>query len=277
MDQTSEKSADKLGFIGGGAMGSALINGIIKAGLQQPEAIYFVELDQARNHQIKASFHIHSVPTIADLAEVCGTIILAVKPVSVAGVLKELDPVIQPHHLLISIAAGISLVTLESILTTARFARVMPNTPARIGCGVSAFCMGKHATKADCETVARIFQCVGVTLSVPESLMDAVTAISGSGPAYVYYFIESLIDAGVMLGLPRDKATLMAVNTIVGAAEMVKQTGEHPAKLRNDVTSPAGTTAAALFELDKAAFAATVGKAVCAAAERSRELGRLHG
>lgn len=263
---------DKLGIIGGGAMGSALLKGVIQAGLVKPEAIYVVEPDQSRLKALQDGFGISSISSSSQLARECRIIVLAVKPQIIAGVMNEVGPALDDSHLVISIAAGISLDILESYSAKTRFARVMPNTPARIGQGVSAYCLGKNCTGSDRQTVEVIFGCLGTVIAASESQMHAVTGLSGSGPAYVFQFIESLIDAGVMLGLTRDIATVMAVQTVIGSAELMKESNEHPAKLKNEVTSPGGTTAAGLFELEQGAFAGTIMKAVRAAAERSREL-----
>lgn len=263
---------DKLGIIGGGAMGSALLKGVIKAGLVKPEAIFIVEPDQLKLKSLQDSFGIsHKADPIA-LADECRIIILAVKPQIIATVLNELAPLLNESHLVISIAAGISLTCLEESTAKAKFVRVMPNTPARIGQGVSAYCLGKSCQASDREVVEAIFGCAGIVFEVKESQMHAVTALSGSGPAYVYYFMEALIDAGVMLGLTRELAAGMVTQTVLGSAELLKISGEHPAKLKNEVTSPGGTTAAGLFELEKDAVAGTMMKAVRAAAERSKEL-----
>jgi pyrroline-5-carboxylate reductase len=177
----------------------------------------------------------------------------------------------------VSIAAGVPLTVLESKLSKARLVRVMPNTPARIGKGVSAYTLGTNTTEDDDRQVQALLNCVGKVIKVPEHLLDAVTAVSGSGPAYVYYFIEALIEAGVMIGLSRTDATVLVTETVLGSAELMKETAEDPSKLRCEVTSPGGTTAAALFELQQGACAATIMKAVLAAAQKSKELGQGHG
>jgi pyrroline-5-carboxylate reductase len=153
----------------------------------------------------------------------------------------------------------------------------MPNTPAKIGKGVSAYALGKNTTAQDDQQVAALLGCVGKVIKVPEHLLDAVTAVSGSGPAYVYYFIGALIDAGVMIGLSRADATVLVTETVLGSAELMRETAEDPVKLMNEVTSPGGTTAAALFELQQGACAGIIMKAVLAAAQKSKELGRSHG
>lgn len=266
-----------LGIIGGGAMGSSLLDGVIQAGLLKPESLFLLETDQSKREDLQKHLKINLCNDSKELTRECRTIILAVKPQVLPDVLRELGSEINSEHLLISIVAGISLTTLEKRIPQGRFIRVMPNTPARIRRGVAAYALGKNITSAEIEQVEAIFGCVGQVLSVPERLMDAVTALSGSGPAYVYYFIEALIDSGVLLGLSREQAKTLAVETVIGSAELLKQTGEHPAKLRNDVTSPGGTTAAALFELEKAGFTGILMTAIQAAERRSIELNRNSG
>lgn len=263
-----------LGMIGGGAMGSALLNGIIQAGLITPKKLYLVETDPTKREVLKVQIGVNLIGSLPELASECPTIILAVKPQVIPIVLSELDGLVKQNHLLISIAAGVTLSNLQNYLPQGRFVRVMPNTPAKIGYGVAAYCQDSGVSAEECERVEAILKCVGQVLKLPEHLMDAVTAVSGSGPAYVFYFMEALIDAAVMLGLNRADARVLVVETVRGAAEMMKQTTDHPAVLRNEVTSPAGTTAAGLFELEKAAFAGTIGRAVIAAAQKSKELGK---
>lgn len=267
----------KLGMVGGGAMGSALLDGIIQAGLFKPETVFLAETDQSKREALRERLGINLCETLEGLARECQLVILAVKPQVLPVVLRELGPAINPNHLIISIVAGASLAVLEKQIPQGRFVRVMPNTPARIRRGVAAYALGKNVTPTEAEQVEAIFGCVGQALSISENLMDAVTALSGSGPAYVYYFIEALIDSGVLLGLGRNQAQTLAIETVIGAAEMLKQTGEHPAKLCNDVTSPGGTTAAALFELEKAGVSGTLMTAIQAAARRSAELNRNNG
>jgi pyrroline-5-carboxylate reductase len=268
----------KLGVVGGGAMGSALLSGITKVELIAPADLYLLETDPDKRDVLQKSFHLNLRNTLAELAEDCSTLILAVKPLIIPAVLKELRSArVDQNHLIISIAAGIPLDSLENQLPKARIVRVMPNTPAKIGKGMTAYCLGQNTLESDRDRVETIFKCVGKVIQIPEHLFDVVTAVSGSGPAYVYQFIESLIDAGVMQGLSRPDAQMLVAETILGSTEMVLQTAEHPAKLRNDVTSPGGTTAAGLFELEKAGFGGILMKAILAATERSKELGRKIG
>ncbi len=262
-----------LGIIGGGAMGSALLKGLLDKKLFKPEEIFVAEVDNKKRAQLKADYRIQVTDQPAELAADCEIIILAVKPNMVAGVLKDIASQVSGNLLVLSIAAGITLNFMENQLPTARFVRVMPNTPARIGQGVSAFALGSNATNNDEESTAAIFGCVGKVIKVPEYLLDAVTAVSGSGPAYVYYFIEALINAGVMAGLSRGDAAVLAMETFLGSTALLKETGAEPNQLKNEVTSPGGTTAAALFELEKGACAGTIMKAVAAAVQRAKELG----
>lgn len=264
----------KLGIAGGGAMGSALLKGIINHGLIPAADIYIAEIDSLKREKLTAEYHIQAVGNMAEVVHECDTIILAVKPQMMAGLLKGLAGGIEHKPLLISIAAGVSLASLESQLPNGRFVRVMPNTPARIGKGVAVISSGHNITKEDLQWVEKIFGCIGKVLVLPENYLDAVTAVSGSGPAYIYYFIEAMVDAGVMLGLSRADALVLVTETVLGSAELLKETGEDPRRLRNEVTSPGGTTAAALFELEQGACAGTIMKAIAAAAQKSGELGR---
>jgi pyrroline-5-carboxylate reductase len=268
---------NKLGIIGGGAMGSALLKGIIDRDLFKPADIYVVEIDSVKQKKIKESYQINVSGDLNQVVAQCRTLLLAVKPNIVPVVLRDLAGKLNERTLMISIAAGVPLAVFESKLPNARLVRVMPNTPARIGKGVSAYTLGTNTTEEDDRQVAALLGCVGKVIKVPEHLLDAVTAVSGSGPAYVYYFIEALIDAAVMIGLSRADATVLVTETVLGSAELMKETMEDPAKLRNEVTSPGGTTAAALFELQQGACAAVIMKAVLAAARKSKELGQCHG
>jgi pyrroline-5-carboxylate reductase len=198
-----------------------------------------------------------------------------VKPDQVAAVLAEQRGNFTNAHLLISIAAGVTLAKMEAaLLAGTRVIRVMPNTPALVGEAAAAFALGKSATAADGELVKKLLSAVGIAFQVKESLLDAVTGLSGSGPAYVYQFIEALSDGGVAAGLPRDIATKLAAQTVLGAAKMVLETGQHPGALKDQVTSPGGTTIEGLHELEKGKMRATVMSAVRAATEKSKKLGQ---
>jgi pyrroline-5-carboxylate reductase len=264
----------KLGVVGGGAMGAGIISGLIFKEYLAPRQIFLVEPDRNKHDYFRETLRIHIKDSLTELADSCDIVLLAVKPHIVPVVARELSPVLHQDQLLISIAAGVSLPSLAEYFPKLRIVRVMPNTPLRVGRGISVYCPGEKATAADTENVANLFGALGRVIRIPENLFDAATAVSGSGPAYVFYLIEAMINAGVMLGLSRNDAMIMVAETFAGAVEMMLQTGEHPAKLRNDVTSPGGTTAAALFELEKNAVSGAIMQALATAAERSRELGK---
>ena len=263
-----------IGFLGAGKMATALARGFIHAQLVGPKDIVAADpVAAARKH---FADEIGTAPGASNLAvaTAAAVLILAVKPEQCPGVLAELRNKFTDHHLLISIAAGVTLAKLEDALPAgARVIRVMPNTPALVGAGASAFALGKSATAADGELAKKLLSAVGIVFQVKESLLDAVTGLSGSGPAYVYQFIEALSDGGVAAGLPSDVATNLAAQTVLGAAKMVLETGQHPGALKDQVTSPGGTTIEGLHELEKGRLRAIVMSAVRAATEISKKLG----
>jgi pyrroline-5-carboxylate reductase len=202
-------------------------------------------------------------------------LLLAVKPQHVGGVLNQLKAGFEDRHLMVSIAAGVPLSTFGQALGSGRrLIRVMPNTPCLVGAGASAFALGGAANADDAGLVEELLSAVGIALEVPENLLDAVTGLSGSGPAYVYQIIEALSDGGVRAGLPRTIATKLAAQTVLGAAKMVLETGEHPGSLKDAVASPGGTTIAGLHALEAGGLRGVLMNAVLAATERSRELGQ---
>jgi len=265
----------KIGFLGAGKMATALARGFVNAELVFPREIMASDpYETARKH---FSDEVGAPVTAAntEVADFAPVLILATKPDQVAAVLAEIHPRYTAKHLLISIAAGVTLAKLEQALPAgARVIRVMPNTPALIGAGASAFAPGKHATPGDVELAGKLLSAVGLALPVKESLLDAVTGLSGSGPAYAYQFIEALSDGGVASGLPRDISTKLAAQTVMGAAKMILETGQHPGVLKDQVTSPGGTTIEGLHELEKGKLRGTVMSAVRAATERSKKLGQ---
>jgi pyrroline-5-carboxylate reductase len=215
------------------------------------------------------------VPNNAALADAASVLVLATKPDQTAAALGEIRDHFTRRHLLISIAAGVPTVRLEAALPArSRVVRVMPNTPALVGASASAYALGRAATRSDGQLVQRLLSAVGLAFQVKEPLLDAVTGLSGSGPAYVYQFIEALSDGGVAVGLPRDVATRLAAQTVLGGAKMVLETGSHPGTLKDMVTSPGGTTIEGLHELEKGQLRGTVISAVRAAAEKSKRLGQ---
>ena len=264
-----------IGFIGAGKMATALAKGFIHAEIVFPKEIIAGDVSGAAREHFAQETGGKTVTSNAGVVKSAGIIILAVKPDQVADALAEVRGSFTKNHLLISIAAGVTLARLESALPAgARVIRVMPNTPALVGASASAFALGKSATEADAELAKKLLSAVGSSFQVKENLLDAVTGLSGSGPAYVYLFVEALSDGGVAAGLPRDIATRLAAQTVLGAAKMVLETGLHPGTLKDQVTSPGGTTIDGLHELEKGNLRATVMNAVRAATEKSRKLGQ---
>jgi len=262
------------GFIGGGNMAEAIIKGMLTGGTTA-ETIIVSEPVEARRQQLALNYSVKTTANNSEVAHACNTIILAVKPQQAAAVCNALANDISGKHLLVSIMAGISCSSLESFFNESpRVVRVMPNTPALVLCGAAAIAAGKSATNEDMTEAEAIFSLVGNCYRVEEKLMDAVTGLSGSGPAYVLTFIEALADGGVKNGLPRETALQLAMQTVLGTAKLLAETGEHPGSLRDKVTSPGGTTIAGLHALEKGSFRATVMNAVEAATARSRELGK---
>lgn len=264
-----------LGFIGAGKMATALAKGFIQAGLAKPEQIIASDASPMSRSQFTKDTGASTVESNAEILQATNVVILSVKPAQAGAVLKEISSYFTAQHLLISIAAGVTLSTLQDGLPRgSRVIRVMPNTPALVGASASAFAAGENAIESDCELASKLFSAVGVATQVPESLLDAVTGLSGSGPAFVYLFIEALSDGGVAAGLPRDLATRLAAQTVLGGARMVLETAQHPGALKDMVTSPGGTTIQGVLELEQGKLRGTVMSAVLAAARRSKELGQ---
>jgi pyrroline-5-carboxylate reductase len=256
-------------------MARALASGLVRAGLVPGEQIVAADPVPAAAEQLSAD--ITGARIAADNAEVVGhatVIFLAVKPQNMARVFEELSGKIPSSRLVVSIAAGVSLARLTEGLKTGRVVRVMPNTPALIGEGAAAYAMGPAATAEDGHLVGQLLAAVGRAWPVDEKLLDAVTGLSGSGPAFVYVMIEALSDGGVQMGLPRELATALAAQTLRGGAGMVLATGEHPSVLKDKVASPGGTTIAGLTVLEDRGLRAALIAAVEAATRRSQELGK---
>ncbi len=265
----------KIGFIGTGKMALALAKGMVDQGIAAADQIVGTDPFPAAREAFESSVGAKTVADAAAVLQSSDVIFLAVKPDKVEEALVSIDPHFTESHLLISIAAGVALPTFEAGLPVgARVVRVMPNTPAMVGAAAAGFALGTHATEADAEVTQALLSAVGLALPVPETLMDAVTGLSGSGPAYVYQIIEALSDGGVAAGLPRPTATQLAAQTVLGSAKMVLETGEHPGALKDMVTSPGGTTIEGVHELEKGGLRATLMNAVRAAAAKSRKLGR---
>lgn len=263
-----------IGFLGAGKMATALARGFVNRKIVDPKQLRASDPYAAAREGFVEATGGQAIEQNADVVARSGIVILAVKPNQVDEVLASVRPGWRSDCLLVSIAAGIPLKKLEIGLGgNARVARVMPNTPALVGASASAFALGKSAKRSDAEIVQRLLSAVGLAFEVKESLIDAVTGLSGSGPAYVYQFIEALSDGGVAAGLPRDMATKLAAQTVLGAAKMVLETGQHPGALKDMVTSPGGTTIEGLHQLEKGGLRAAVMNAVRAATAKSKELG----
>jgi pyrroline-5-carboxylate reductase len=264
---------EKIGFIGAGQMARALARGLVQAGLVQPAQIVAADPVSAALEQFVAQTPgARRAINNRALAEQCDIVTLAVKPQHLESATADLASA-TADKLVISILAGVRLNKLAAAFPGARLARVMSNTPALVGHGASAFALGPQSTKADADLVAQVLTAVGRAFQVEEKLLDAVTGLSGSGPAYVYVAIEALADGGVRMGLPREVALTLAAQTVKGAAEMVLATGDHPGVLKDRVASPGGTTIAGLAALENGGLRAALIAAVEAATRRSIELG----
>lgn len=253
-------------------MAEAIIAGLSRT-CQPDTALWVSDIDASRRQLLEQRYGVRTFTNNRELAAAADILVLAVKPQVVETVMQEIGSVLHPRQTLISIAAGVTLATIERYLTTTvGVVRVMPNTPALVGAGAAAFCLGTHAGEVDRARTQAIFQAVGRVVEVREDQLNAVTGLSGSGPAYVFLFIEALADAGVLAGLNRDTALVLAAQTVMGAARMVLETGEHPAALKDKVTTPGGTTIAGLKKLEEAALRAAVMRAVEAATFRAQQL-----
>ena len=263
-----------IAFIGGGNMAEALIKGLIAAGTAKPDHILVTDVSVDRLAHLHQTYGVTQKGNV-EAAREADIIILCVKPQVVERVIADISSAVNDKKLVISIAAGIVIAKIEKGLKeSSHVVRVMPNTPALVLAGAAALAGGKNATSDDLALTQGIFNSVGRAVIVEEKLMDAVTGLSGSGPAYVFMIIDALSDAGVKEGLPRQLALELAAQTVYGAAKMVLETKEHPGKLRDMVTSPGGTTIEGLHALEKGKLRATLMNAVEAATTRSRELGK---
>lgn len=264
----------KIGFIGGGNMAEALIRGMLRGAFPATQLLV-ADPSAERRRLLSERFGVACSTDNRALVAECDLLVLAVKPQLVNEVLTELAPVFAgTNKLLVSILAGVATVTLEELLGGApRVVRAMPNLPAVVGAGATALCAGRHARSEDLASARHLFEAAGSVQVVLERQMDAVTGLSGSGPAYVFTVIEALADGGVLEGLPREVAQALAVQTVLGAAQLVKESGEHPAALRDRVCSPGGTTIAGVRTLEEKGLRAALIEAVASATRRSRELG----
>jgi pyrroline-5-carboxylate reductase len=261
----------KVAVLGTGKIGEALLSGMIRAGWA-PGDLLVTTRRAERATELRDRYGVAAV-TNAEAAKAADTLIVAVKPQDMSALLAELAPHVTPDRLVISAAAGVPTALFEQRLPAGTpVVRVMPNTPVLVDEGMSVISAGSHATEAHLLRTEEIFKPVGKTLRVPETQQDAATALSGSGPAYFYYLVEAMTDAGILLGLPRAQAHDLIVQAAIGAAVMLRDSGEHPVKLREAVTSPAGTTINAIRELEKHGVRAALLAALEAARDRSREL-----
>jgi pyrroline-5-carboxylate reductase len=264
----------KIGFIGAGTLGEAIISGLEKTGQVLMGNLYASDVNEERLQYIKETYQINTCLSNRQLVQECDIILIAIKPQTFDEALSELRESFLSNKLVISVVAGVSVAKLYQYLPdTVSVARVMPNTPCLIGKGVSAVTFSKNITDIHREWTMTILEAVGKVHVLPERLMDAVTGLSGSGPAYIYLVIEALSDAGVRAGLPRELSLDLAVQTVMGAAAMVETTKTHPAVLKDKVTTPAGTTISGLHVLERAGVRVAFMDAVMAAAQRSKELG----
>lgn len=266
----------KIGFLGAGKMATALAKGFVNAGLARPEHLLASDPVEGARQAFGKEVAAKATASNAEVLQFAQVLVLAVKPDQVNDVLGKAREQFSDKHLLISIAAGVPIAKLAAALgqPKARIIRVMPNTPALVGASASAYALGEGARPEDAALAQRLLSAVGVAFQVKESLLDAVTGLSGSGPAYIYMIIEALSDGGVAAGLPRDVATQLAAQTVFGSAKMVLETRMHPGALKDMVTSPGGTTIEGLHELEKGGLRAALINAVRAATEKSRKLGQ---
>ena len=263
----------KLFFLGTGKMATAIAGGIVKSKLMDPCDIAGFDINEAAAAIFAGATGIAATSSKLEAQlEQAETVLIAVKPQVIADALENYKHLLK-NKAIFSIAAGISIETLEKLTSSKRIIRIMPNTPALVGCGAAGYSASAGAEKADIEFAEKIFSAVGIAFQVPESSLDAVTAVSGSGPAYVFEFIQAMADGGVAEGLSRDMAVKLAAQAVLGAAQMVLKTSAHPQQLKDNVTSPAGTTSRALELMAERGFSGIVMQAVRAAAKRSRELG----
>jgi pyrroline-5-carboxylate reductase len=264
-------SGQKIAFLGTGKIGEALLSGLLRAGTDPADVLVTARRPE-RAVELAAAYGVTAVSN-AEAAKLADTLILAVKPQDMGSLLDELAPHVAADRLVVSAAAGIPTAWFEERLAAGTpVVRVMPNTPVLVDEGMSVISGGSHATELHLARTEEIFRSVGKAIRLPESQQDAATALSGSGPAYFYFLVEAMTDAGILLGLPRSVAHDLIVQSAIGASVMLRDSGEHPVKLREAVTSPAGTTIAAIRELENHGVRAALLGALEAARDRSREL-----
>jgi len=266
---------EKIGVVGAGKIGAAIARGVIRAGLVTKESVMASDVSDVLRQAIAQELGVKATANNGELCDFADIVILAVKPQIVDPVAKEIAGKLGKTKLLVSVAAGVPLSRIEANLSQgARVVRVMPNIPCVVGAGAAGFAGGSQATAADLEKVGVILNSFGIGLPVEEKYLDAVTGLSGSGPAYVFLFMEALADGGVQVGLARDVALKLAMQTVYGAARMALESNKHLGELKDEVTSPGGTTIAGLYAMEQKGFRGTVIDAVVSATKRSQELGK---
>jgi pyrroline-5-carboxylate reductase len=271
----SSLSARTIGFIGAGNMAEALIRGLVRGGHIGADRVIASAPRRARLDELKAAYGIGTTLDNREVARGAEIVVLSVKPQILHKVLREVGDQLRPGTLVISIAAGVDTETIEAALAEGvRVVRAMPNVPATVGAGATAIAAGERAGEADLDVARAIFDAVGITVALDESQLDAVTGLSGSGPAYIFLVLEALADAGVKVGLSRRNAQRLAAQTVMGSAKLLLETDEHPGRLKDMVTSPGGTAIAGLHTLEEGGLRTTLINAVETATKRARELGR---
>lgn len=263
-----------IGFIGAGKIAEAILSSLINSKYSSSDRIYASDVHMERLAFMRRTYSIKVINTNRQLAEACDVIFLCVKPFQIEDVMKEISPAVKSSHMVVSVAAGKHIELIEKCLPRARVVRIMPNLPCQVGEGVTAFCMGNKTKPKDRKTVIELLKCFGKEVEMEEGLFDAVTAISGSGPAFYAYFTHCLVDAGQTMGVPRDKATLLAEQTMLGTAKLLMKRKMDPIDLINAVKTPKGTTEAGLDVMKQRGLHDITVKVIKAAAKRSKELSR---
>ena len=269
----------KLGFIGGGNMAEAMVNGLITASFIEARNILVSDPISERLEYMHSEYKVRTTSDNRELVQKSDILVIAVKPQSVKKILKNFADLVDGEKLIVSVAAGVPISLIEEILDgksekKVPVVRTMPNTPALVQEGVTAICRSEHVTKTEMKIVHRIFEAIGRTVDVEEGHIDAVTGLSGSGPAYIFMIIEALSDAGVKMGLSREVANTLTVQTVLGSAKLARESGKHPGELKDMVTSPGGTTISGLHALEEGGLRTTLMNAVENATRRSMALGK---
>ena len=266
--------AVKIGFIGGGALAEALVKGLAGKLVKDPGDICVSDHKEERCEELREKYHVKAMVGAGSFAPAVDVLVLAIKPKDARKAMEETAPAVRKDTLIVSVVAGMKIQVIEEYFPENPVIRVMPNVPQSVGEGMAAYVLGARVHDHDAQKVRDIWSSVGRAVEVPESLMDAVTGLSGSGPAFAFLMIDALADGGVAAGLPRKTAILLAAQTLLGSAKMVLETGLHPDVLRDQVTSPAGTTIAGVRVLEEKGFRSALIEAVMAATETSRTLGK---